>query len=65
MQDQVTGDQIEAFFRARLKILSVGDRYDRAADEDARIEQRARDKAEWESLDEDSKAYLQNYLAGK
>jgi hypothetical protein len=65
MDDQITGDQIEAFFRSRLKMLSHMDNsaiYDATV---ARRQARIRDKAEWEALDEECKLFLRDHLAMK
>jgi hypothetical protein len=64
MEGQIVVDQINDFLVDRFKMLSH--MYDCAfyTAMDARREARARDMAEWDALDEESKTFLLDYLAG-
>ena len=62
MDEEITGDQIQAYLTNKLSILKHAHRSASEADEAALNEARKRDLAEWESLDDASKNYLLNYL---
>lgn len=62
MDDEVTGDQIQAYLTGKLSMLKYADHYAREADEVARQEARIRGQAEWDALDADSKEYLLHFL---
>ena len=62
MNDEITGDQIQAYLTNKLSILKYAERDARRADEAALEEARKRDLAEWESLDEASRKYLVDFL---
>ena len=63
--DDITGDQIEAYLKKKLRIVGAVDEAARTADKVAWREERERDRVEWDSLDESSKGFLKSYLAGK
>ena len=65
MEDKITVKVINAALVSRFKMLSH--MYDDAIYEAcvARHDALARDKAEWDALDEESKTFLLDYLAEK
>jgi|GEM_PF-4493984 len=64
MEDQITGDQIEDYLTSRLSPLRYMDHYTILDAMAARRETRARDKAEWDAMDDESKAFLLHQLSG-
>ncbi len=64
MEDRLMVQIINARMVSRFKMLSH--MYDCAIEDamDARREARARDQAEWDALDDESKIFLLDFLAG-